>query len=147
MGEFSLDPRLQRDCHTLGELGGELGGERGENLLLLMDNSLLPWFVIVPKENVTEIYELTHEKQLEILDLINKMSVFVNEHFNIDKLNIAAIGNIVSQLHIHLVGRRRDDYCWPGVVWGVAQKEAYIKEEVSRIKTLLIANVSKFNPV
>ena len=114
---------------------------------MLMDNSLLPWFVIVPKENVTEIYELTHEKQLEILDLINKMSVFVNEHFNIDKLNIAAIGNIVSQLHIHLVGRRRDDYCWPGVVWGVAQKEAYIKEEVSRIKTLLIANVSKFNPV
>lgn len=139
MHEFSLDPRLQNDCHTLGELG--------ENLLLLMDNSLLPWFVIVPKENVTEIYELAQEKQLEVLDLINRMSVFVKEHFNIDKLNIAAIGNIVSQLHIHLVGRRRDDYCWPGVVWGVAQKQAYTKAEVSRIKTLLVSNISLFNPV
>ena len=139
MHEFSLDPRLQSDCHTLGELG--------ENLLLLMDNSLLPWFVIVPKENVTEIYELTQEKQLEVLDLINRISVFVKQHFNIDKLNIAAIGNIVSQLHIHLVGRRRDDYCWPGVVWGVAQKQVYKKQEVSRIKMLLVSNILLFDPV
>ena len=69
------------------------------------------------------------------------MSRFVEKNFSTDKLNIACIGNVVSQLHIHIVGRRKNDICWPGVVWGLKESKEYSAEEVNRIRGKLIESI------
>ena len=104
MKNFQLDPQLQKDCIVLGEL------ER--SLLLLMNNALLPWFILVPKTDKTELYELADDVQAGVWAEINAVSKFVKDEFCIDKLNVAAIGNVVQQLHIHVIGRQHEDYCW-----------------------------------
>jgi diadenosine tetraphosphate (Ap4A) HIT family hydrolase len=127
---FILDPRLANDCFVLGHLK--------TSRLLLLNNALVPWFILVPDTDVTEIYQLPHEQQLLLLDEINIISNYIKQNFVVDKLNVAAIGNIVSQMHIHLVGRRLDDFCWPGVVWGAKDKKAYQDSEVDAIKSRLL---------
>lgn len=127
--DFKLDPRLDNDCFTLGRLK--------TSRLLLLNNSLVPWFILVPETSATELYQLPHEQQLVLLDEINIISNHIKQNFVVDKLNVAAIGNIVSQMHIHLVGRRADDFCWPGVVWGAKDKQAYQDHEVEAIKSQL----------
>ena len=122
MSPFSLDPHLQADCYEMLETP--------QYILLLMNNALLPWLILVPKAEVSELYELEIKQQTHINKIINQLSHFLKQELNVDKLNIAAIGNIVSQLHIHIVGRRIDDYCWPSVVWGAKGREAYSPEAV-----------------
>ena len=128
--DFQLDSRLDNDCFTLGQLK--------TSQLLLLDNSLVPWFILVPKTNVTEIYELPQNQQLELLEEINIISNHLKKNFRVDKLNIAAIGNIVNQMHIHIVGRNIDDFCWPGVVWGAKGGQTYDIKEVETIKSQLL---------
>lgn len=129
MNQFRLDPQLAADCHILGEMGC--------CLLLLMDNSLAPWFILVPRRNETEICDLPYEDQLAVLDGVNLLSRFLKIHFKADKLNVAAIGNVVSQLHIHVVARRRNDFCWPGVVWGRKERQPYDGETVEKLASAL----------
>jgi diadenosine tetraphosphate (Ap4A) HIT family hydrolase len=126
MSGFRLDPRLARDCFILGELGS--------NLLLLLDNALVPWFILVPRVAVTEVYELEREQQLELLDQVSALSRFIKDKLGVDKLNVAAIGNMVRQLHVHVVGRRQNDFCWPGVVWGAPGKQGYTAADVEEMR-------------
>lgn len=107
-----IHPRLLEDCHVLGRF--ELCS------LLLHRNSSVPWFILVPDvaAELTELHELVPavRQRLDVeLDLVAR---FTNARFDVAKLNVATIGNIVPQLHLHVVGRRLDDPCWPGVVWG-----------------------------
>ena len=127
--DFKLDPRLDNDCFVLGHLK--------TSRLLLLNNSLVPWFILVPDTMVTELYELPNAQQLELLNEINVISNHLKQNFAVDKLNVAAIGNIVSQMHIHIVGRHVDDFCWPNVVWGAEGKQAYHDDEVEMIKSRL----------
>ena len=127
---FSLDPRLAADCHRLGQLG--------DADLLLMDNANFPWLILVPHCMQSEFYELDFSQQQALLTSINKLSAFVKQHFSSEKLNIATIGNIVSQLHIHIIGRHHDDLCWPGVVWGTSHKTPYIDSDLQQVNTELI---------
>ncbi len=129
MTNFELDPRLARDCLVLGELN--------ISLLLLMNNSLLPWFILAPQTSEVEITDLSRTEQADLLEEINLLSVFVKENFDVSKLNIAAIGNIVSQLHVHVVGRAPSDYCWPNVVWGSSERKLYTAERISEITVAL----------
>ena len=122
---FELDARLQRDCHVLGSLD--------ECDVLLHRNAGAPWFILVPHTTQTEIIDLPLEQQQQLLKTINQLGGFVRKHFEINKLNIAAIGNIVSQLHVHVVGRNQQDYCWPDVVWGRPCDEVYSAEQVECI--------------
>jgi diadenosine tetraphosphate (Ap4A) HIT family hydrolase len=130
---FVLDSRLEKDCHILGKLD--------DTLLLLMDNALVPWFLLVPQVDVTEFHELQQETQLQLLEQINLISTYLKQELSVDKVNVAAIGNIVRQMHIHVVGRNESDFCWPNVVWGAAGGKAYTEFEVqdilSSIKTAL----------
>ena len=125
MTDFRLDPRLAADCLVLGEMP--------LSLLLLMNNSLVPWFILVPRREATELYRLAMEDQLLLLDEVNHVSQFVQQSFGAEKLNVAAIGNIVQQLHIHIVGRNSSDFRWPGVVWGAEERRAYTEKEVEAI--------------
>ena len=130
---FDLDPRLAADCHRLGELG--------DAELLLMDNAHFPWLILVPHSSQSELYELDFGQQEALLTSINVLSDFIKQQFSSDKLNIATIGNIVSQLHIHIIGRRHDDPCWPGVVWGTSHRIPYIASDVQLINTALIEHL------
>ena len=126
MSNFELDQRLARDCLQLGKLK--------ISHLLLMNNALVPWFILVPETDRIELTELSQEDQIQVLEEINLVSKFVKTNFQISKLNTAAIGNIVSQLHIHIIGRHPQDFCWPNVVWGTQQREPYTEKAINKIK-------------
>lgn len=138
MTYFGLDPRLARDSFILGEMDN--------CLLLLVNNKLAPWFVLVPKvTGISELYELDTDAQLLLLNQINRLSRFIKEQFVADKLNVAAIGNIVKQLHVHVIARTENDQCWPGVVWGMDVNETYTNDEVTNLEKLLLTKLEGFS--
>lgn len=125
MKTFQLDDHLANDCYVVGKLS--------LSHLLIMNNKRVPWFILVPETDVTEFFQLQENEQHMLLSEINLLSRFVNQQYNSDKLNIATIGNIVKQLHIHIVGRNTSDYCWPGVVWGAEGKQSYADDEMQKL--------------
>ncbi len=129
MNNFTLDPRLANDTIQLGQLDN--------CLLLLMNNALLPWFILVPETTEAEFTDLSMSEQADLLEKINLLSGFIKNNFDITKLNIATIGNIVSQLHIHIVGRIPSDYCWPNVVWGTSERKPYKQDQIDNITAKL----------
>ncbi|MRR55994.1 MAG: HIT family protein [Deltaproteobacteria bacterium] len=133
MNSFTLDSRLANDCIVLGEMR--------LSLLLLLKNALVPWFILVPRRNQTELFELDREDQEALLEEINLLSNFVKGLVGVEKLNIAAIGNVVKQLHVHVIGRNSEDFCWPNVVWGRPEKTPYTDEEIGKIRESLITKL------
>jgi len=127
-----LHPQLAADCYLLGTVKS--------SSLLLHKNALIPWFILVPDTNKNEIYKLNTEQQQTIQFEINALAKFTEEHFNSDKLNIASIGNIVPQLHIHIISRKTTDFCWPAPVWGETESMEYTPQQVDIIKQALKDN-------
>ncbi len=125
MPQFQLDQGLANDCIRLGQFAGAE--------LLLMNNALYPWLILVPHCAHTELYQLEAREQQILLSAINQLSAFIKQHFASEKLNIASIGNIVSQLHIHIVGRQQSDAAWPNTVWSSPQRELYAAAAVRNI--------------
>ena len=125
---FSLHPRLEAGTHLLGT--------RNNCLVLLKNNAAFPWLLIVPQvdESVEDLHQLSPEHYGEVAFLIRSVSHFVSEYFQPEKLNVACIGNIVRQMHIHLVGRSQSDPAWPGTVWANDAKEAYQDDTVAEIR-------------
>jgi diadenosine tetraphosphate (Ap4A) HIT family hydrolase len=108
---FKLDERLEADCEFVANLG--------VCSLLLMNNASVPWFILVPSVmRATELTELPMEQQQQVLHEMNQVAAMVTSLYNPDKLNIGALGNVVSQLHIHIIGRFTNDPAWPSPVWG-----------------------------
>ena len=108
---FTLHPQLQQDCEQLGRFG--------LCRLLLMRDANYPWCILVPERpDITEIYQLTAEDQQQLTRESVLLSRAMAELFVADKMNVAALGNVVPQLHIHHIARRRDDPAWPAPVWG-----------------------------
>jgi diadenosine tetraphosphate (Ap4A) HIT family hydrolase len=148
MTVIELDYRLEQDCIKLGTID--------KNLLLLMNNSLIPWLIIVPSNtidkstnsSIVEFDLLPSEQQIDLLKLINQLSAFLRRYFTLDKINIASIGNVVSQLHIHVVGRSTNDYCWPDVVWGnnkqVPWEEQQLAELIKKLESCIPDSFQKY---
>ena len=124
-----LDPRLAESTYRLGAFDN--------CLLLLSKNALFPWFILVPATQEIEFHKLGTQQQTNIQQHINAVAQFIERYFPTEKINIASIGNIVSQLHIHVIGRHQNDACWPDVVWGTTQFKAYETDELAAIKTRL----------
>lgn len=140
MTGFTLDRRLNSDTLRLGS--------SSLSELLLMNNSFVPWFILVPRVEVVEFYELSDEQQQQLLKEINLLSAFVKKEFGVDKLNVATIGNVVAQMHVHIVGRSEGDFCWPGVVWGEKKIKHYDDEQLHKIRQLLYQSLGQyFEPV
>ena len=95
---------------------------------------MFPWYVLVPDTKEIELHNLSADLQSIVLKQINLVSKFIEENNKIDKINIGAIGNIVPQLHIHIIGRSIDDICWPDVVWGTKEFRQYQPGKVEEIK-------------
>lgn len=115
---FELHDQLKADCLEVGDLP--------LCKLLLLNDSNYPWLILVPrKEGVREIIELNDEEQLLLLGESNAVSKMLTECFSAEKLNIAALGNMVPQLHIHHIARYQNDASWPKPVWGAVQSKPY----------------------
>ncbi|QND81478.1 HIT family protein [Pseudoxanthomonas mexicana] len=111
MTDFVLDPRLAADTAFIAD--GPLSQVR------LMDDTRFPWLVLVPRVNgASEWLELDGGQQRLLLAEINQAGQLIRAQPGVEKLNIGALGNIVRQLHIHLIGRHDGDPAWPGPVWG-----------------------------
>ena len=129
--EFVLDQTLINDTYFVTNLS--------LCSVLLMNDSRYPWIIAVPRKNkIREIYELKSNEQLLLLREINLLAEIINSKFNADKINIGAIGNIVPQLHIHIVGRKENDPAWPAPVWGFSPALPYEKKNADRIIRNLI---------
>lgn len=126
---FSLHPRLAAGGFEIGRIAG--------CRLLLKNNALFPWFLLVPEvdDGIEDLHQLAPDRYAEVVAAIRQVSAFVSEHFRPEKLNVACIGNQVRQMHIHIVGRSTGDPAWPGTVWAFDGKQSYTDESVSRIKT------------
>jgi len=127
---FEIHPQLRADCFHLGELNN--------CTLLLHKNALVHWFILVPHSHQTEIFKLATDQQNTLQQTINRIASFVDTRFKTDKLNIATIGNIVPQLHVHIIGRQIHDFCWPNPVWGQTESAEYSAAQVTDIQQLLI---------
>ncbi|MDX2481436.1 MAG: HIT domain-containing protein [Desulfuromusa sp.] len=124
---FQLDPRLQADTITLGDFP--------LCRLLLMDDSTYPWFVLVPRRvAATEIYQLEEADQQQLWQESAIVARWMSAAFKFDKLNLGALGNVVSQLHLHHIGRRVGDPAWPGPVWGYRPAVSYPMEELEKLQ-------------
>ncbi len=129
---FQLDKTLEADSLLMGRF--EL------SYLLLMNDSHYPWFTLVPRRaDVTEIYQLCDADQKLLWQESKILSRVIMDYFSGDKLNIAAIGNIVSQLHLHHVVRFKQDATWPKPIWGQLPMTRYSNENAQRV----ISGVSK----
>ena len=127
---ITFDPRLLNDCEVLGKF--KLCH------VLLMRDANYPWCVLVPdREDLTEVFDLSEEDQKQLNLESNTLLAFMKSEFNADKMNVAALGNVVPQLHIHHIVRYKTDIAWPAPVWGAFPAESYKNEELEKIVTKL----------
>lgn len=115
---FQLDPGLAGQTHTVGELP--------LSRLLLMDDARFPWLILVPRiAGARELIDLDSVDQQSLLAETVRIGRALETLQPFDKLNIAALGNVVAQLHVHVIGRREQDAAWPAPVWGHGEAVAY----------------------
>ena len=127
---FELDPRLKADTHFI--LQWPL------SQVLLMDDRRYPWLILVPARfNISEPFDLAAEEQALLSRETMVLGEFMKENFAADKVNIAALGNVVPQLHVHVIARFEDDDTFPSPVWGLGQAERYeLSARASLVETL-----------
>lgn len=125
---FRLDPRLFADTLSVGSLG--------LSRVLLMNDSRFPWLILVPeREGLTELTDLAPAECGTLMEEIAAASRALRAVARPDKINVGALGNIVRQMHVHVVARREGDAAWPGPVWGAGSAVPYGPEE----KALILA--------
>ena len=125
---FVLNSRLREDSAEVICLG--------LCIVLLMKDSSFPWLVLVPqRDSVREMHELAKADRAVLMEEICAASSVIGALFKPDKINIGALGNLVPQLHVHVIGRFKTDRAWPGPVWGAGAMQPYSPEELQ--KTLL----------
>jgi diadenosine tetraphosphate (Ap4A) HIT family hydrolase len=116
--KFVLDPRLEADTSALGELG--------LCKVLLMDDARFPWIVLVPKRaDLVEIIDLGSADLVRLIEEIATASGVLEAATSPNKLNVASLGNVVRQLHVHIIARFENDAAWPNPVWGKGEREPY----------------------
>jgi diadenosine tetraphosphate (Ap4A) HIT family hydrolase len=115
---FSLDSRLAADTVPVADLP--------LSTLRLMNDATYPWLILVPRrEAVTEIIDLEADERQQLIEEIATVSALLRDMTRCDKLNVGALGNMVPQLHVHVIGRFHGDPAWPGPVWGKHPPKLY----------------------
>lgn len=126
---FELNAQLAKDCNVVGDLT--------LSKLLLMNDANYPWFVLVPmRDNKREWYELIVEDQQQLLHEANMLAKFLQEKTGAKKMNIGALGNMVPQLHVHVIARFDNDSAWPAPVWGKVPAAAYDEKKLTDMMVL-----------
>jgi len=132
---FKLHEQLQADCIELLDLP--------LCKLLLCNDSTYPWFILVPRvSNTQDIYQLDWQQQQQFLNESSMLSELLITEYNGDKMNVAALGNVVSQLHIHHIVRFKNDVSWPKPIWGQQALVPYVEDEIQELKANLIPQIT-----
>jgi diadenosine tetraphosphate (Ap4A) HIT family hydrolase len=122
-GVWTLDPQLERDTVAVGDLP--------LSRVLLMNDANFPWLIAVPRlVGAVEIFGLDDRQRTQLMRELALLGRALKDQTGCHKINVATIGNVVSQLHVHVVARRRDDPAWPRPVWGAVPARPY--EEAAR---------------
>ena len=134
MNDFTLHPQLAADCHVVADLG--------LCRVLLLDDSRFPWLVLVPRRaDIREVYQLPLPEQRQLWEEVTALGAALMAATGGFKLNIGALGNLVPQLHVHVIVRSESDAAWPGPVWGVGTRIPYaaedLPEELVRMRMLV----------
>ena len=125
---FCIDERIQSTSFLLGDWP--------LSRVFLKNEDSYPWFILVPRrENIQEIHQLVKEERQILMEEINQLSLIVKDNFKTDKLNIGALGNVVSQLHIHVIARNKKDTLWPQGLWQSSMNSTPYEEQ--RLNKLL----------
>lgn len=132
---FTLHPQLAKDCFELADLP--------LCKLILCNDSAYPWFILVPKVNdITDIYQLDWQQQQQLLNESSLLSELVMQAFAGDKMNVAALGNVVEQLHVHHVVRYKSDVSWPKPIWGQQPLTPYTEVELAALKDKVLPKLA-----
>lgn len=133
---FVLHERLKQDCLMLGCFP--------LSRLLLMQDSRFPWCILVPaRKDMRELHQLEWNDQVQLLRESNRLATCLTRIYQPDKLNIAAIGNLVPQLHLHHVVRYLGDIAWPAPVWGFGKPVPYSQAELEHHTGRLLASLEE----
>jgi diadenosine tetraphosphate (Ap4A) HIT family hydrolase len=128
--DWSLHSQLQKDTIDIGDLP--------LSRVLVIKDAQYPWLLLVPRRaEIVEIIDLDEVEQAQLMTEISRVARALKEITKCDKLNIAALGNVVPQLHVHIIARRSSDVAWPRPVWGVMPPLAHDAEEVQNFISAL----------
>lgn len=123
---FSLDARLQADTLFVDDLP--------LCRVLLMNDARYPWCILVPRrDDIGEVFELPQQEQQQLWQESTLLAGIMRQMFNADKMNIATLGNVVRQLHMHVIARKTDDDAWPAPVWGKHASLSYAQDQAAVI--------------
>ena len=118
---FTLHPQLAKDTFKIGDLP--------LSTVLLCNDANYPWVILVPRQNgICEAFELKDTEQKQLMVESNGIAKLMSQHFDADKMNVAALGNQVPQLHVHHIVRYQNDDAWPGPIWGAVPNKPYSEE-------------------
>jgi diadenosine tetraphosphate (Ap4A) HIT family hydrolase len=131
---FVLDQRLLHDTLPVGDFP--------LCRLLLSNDSQYPWFILVPRRaDISEVFQLSESEQAQLWKETTGLSQTLGQLFNADKMNVAALGNVVNQLHMHVIARHKGDPAWPAPVWGKRPAVPYSRDQaadvIARLKAVL----------
>jgi len=127
---FALDSRLEQDTFALGDFP--------LCRLLLSKDANYPWFILVPRRaDISEIFQLDDNDRAQLWKETQFLSETLKDCFAADKMNVAALGNVVSQLHMHVIVRRHSDVAWPAPVWGTKPAVEYSAAQLSEVRQRL----------
>lgn len=125
--DFTLDERLAKDTIVLGDLA--------LSRILLMNDSQYPWVILVPRRvEITELFHLSESDQQQLMVESVSLTRMMADTFAAKKMNVAALGNMVSQLHVHHIARFEQDPAWPGPVWGKVPARPYTPQALETVK-------------
>lgn len=128
MNESDVHPQLLADCHVIAAMPS--------GLLLLNRNAALPWFILVPDTPETELLFVEQVQRNAILADAERVARYLRAEFDSTKVNVAALGNQVPQLHLHVVGRSVGDACWPKPVWGnLLEEREWSNAQLAKIRS------------
>jgi len=124
---WQLHPTLAKDCHLIGRYSSAE--------LLLHRNAALHWFILVPHTNTVDLLDLPADEREDLLAEASNISCYLKQALQYPRVNVGALGLVVPQLHLHVVGRREDDPCWPAPVWGNLEMSVeYTSTQVDQIR-------------
>ncbi|SFX49199.1 HIT family protein [Marinospirillum alkaliphilum] len=127
---FELHPRLAADSLHLGDLP--------LCQLRLMNDQRFYWLLLIPRlADAIEVTDLNEQQYVQMWQEVRQLAEVIKPLTSADKLNVATLGNMVPQLHLHLIARFKSDAAWPGPIWGVGSAEHYTDADISQLKSAL----------
>jgi diadenosine tetraphosphate (Ap4A) HIT family hydrolase len=131
---FTLHPQLQADTVPVADWA--------LSRVLLMNDARFPWLILVPRRaGMSELFDLKHAERMVLAEELNRASIGLKMIFKAKKINVGALGNVVPQLHVHVVARTEADTAWPGPVWGSGKAIAYKSEDCQALLATLAASL------